>query len=51
MNGELIAPAGTVGQQRDNDPQYLPQVALFEPQPGENEIIIHVSNYTRSGGY
>jgi len=52
MNGELIASAGTVGSSRETmTPQYLPQVALFEPQPGENEIIIHVSNYYhRSGG-
>lgn len=52
VNGELIASAGAVGQSRDTmTPQYLPQVALFKPQPGENEIVIQVSNfYHRSGG-
>jgi len=52
INGELIASAGTVGNSKETMvPQYLPQIALFEPQPGENEIIIQVSNYHhRSGG-
>ena len=52
INGELIASAGTVGNSKETMvPQYLPQIALFEPQPGENEIIIQVSNYYhRNGG-
>lgn len=52
VNNELIAAAGTIGTNRsDMTPQYLPQVALFEVQPGENEIVIQVSNfYHRSGG-
>ncbi|HHY40143.1 MAG TPA: diguanylate cyclase [Syntrophaceticus sp.] len=52
INGEQIASAGTVGSSRETmTPQYLPQIALFEPQPGENEIIIQVANYFhRSGG-
>lgn len=52
LNGKLIASAGTVGNSKETMvPQYLPQIALFKPQPGENEIIIQVSNYYhRSGG-
>jgi diguanylate cyclase (GGDEF)-like protein len=52
VNGELIASAGKVGKTRETmTPQYLPQVALFEPQQGVNEILIQVSNfYHRSGG-
>lgn len=52
VNGEQIASAGTVGKNRDDmSPQYLPQVALFESQRGENEIVIQVSNFNhRSGG-
>ncbi len=52
VNNELIAAAGTIGTNRsDVTPQYLPQVALFEVQPGENEIVIQVANfYHRSGG-
>ncbi len=52
VNGELIASAGTVGKNRDvMHPQYLPQVALFSSEPGENEIVIQVSNFNhRSGG-
>ena len=52
VNEELIATAGTVGKSRRTMiPQYLPQVALFESQQGENEIVIQVSNfYHRSGG-
>lgn len=52
VNGELSASAGTVGTTRDTMiPQYIPQVAFLESQPGENEIVIQVSNfYHRSGG-
>jgi diguanylate cyclase (GGDEF)-like protein len=52
VNEELIASSGTVGQNRDTmTPQYLPQVACFDAQPGENQIVIQVSNfYHRSGG-
>ncbi|MDD2499105.1 MAG: 7TM diverse intracellular signaling domain-containing protein, partial [Desulfitobacteriaceae bacterium] len=52
VNEELIAAAGTVGKSRETmTPQYLPQVALFESRPGENEIVIQVANfYHRSGG-
>lgn len=52
VNGELIASAGTVGKTRATmTPQYLPQVVLFRPQPGVNEILVQVSNfYHRSGG-
>ena len=52
VNGELIASAGKVGKTRETmTPQYLPQIALFDPQQGVNEILIHVSNfYHRSGG-
>lgn len=52
VNGELRAAAGTVGKTRDAMiPQYLPQVAIFEAQQGNNEIIVQVSNfYHRSGG-
>ncbi len=45
-NKELIASAGTLGDSRDAmTPQYLPQVAFFEAQQGENEILIQVSNF------
>ncbi|MDF2800758.1 MAG: response regulator receiver protein [Anaerocolumna sp.] len=52
VNGELIAKAGTVGKTRDTMvPQHLPQVAGFDAQKGNNEIIVQVSNfYHRSGG-
>lgn len=52
LNGELVASAGMVGTTRDTmKPQYLPQIAFFEGQQGENEILIQVSNfYHRSGG-
>jgi diguanylate cyclase (GGDEF)-like protein len=52
VNGELIASAGEVGITRETTiPQYLPQVASFEPRQGANEILIQVSNfYHRSGG-
>ncbi len=52
VNGDVIAEAGTIGTYRDaSSPQYLPQVAFFDAVAGENEIIVHVSNfYTRSGG-
>lgn len=52
VNGELSATAGTVGKTRATMiPQYLPQVAFFEAQQGNNEIVIQVSNfYHRSGG-
>lgn len=51
-NEELIASAGIVGKSRETMiPQYLPQVAFFQAQQGENEIVIQVSNfYHRSGG-
>lgn len=51
-NGELSATAGTVGRTRETMiPQYLPQVAFFEAQQGNNEIVIQVSNfYHRNGG-
>lgn len=52
VNGEIIANAGIIGKDRQTTtPQYLPQIAIFETQQGENEIIIQVSNfYHRSGG-
>ncbi|WP_186843658.1 diguanylate cyclase [Acetobacterium tundrae] len=46
VNGNLIANAGETGKTRDTmTPQYLPQVASFEAQPGENEIVIQISNF------
>ncbi len=52
VNDELIAYSGIVGQNRESmTPQYLPQLAFFAAQKGENEIILQVSNfYHRSGG-
>jgi diguanylate cyclase (GGDEF)-like protein len=52
VNGSLVAFAGQVGTDRNAmDPQYLPQAASFEAQPGENELVIQVSNfYQPSGG-
>lgn len=52
VNGEMVASAGKVGETKDTmTPQYLPQVGIFEPQQGVNEILIQVSNfYHRSGG-
>ncbi|RBP63873.1 diguanylate cyclase (GGDEF)-like protein [Alkalibaculum bacchi] len=52
VNGELIAIAGKVGENREiMTPQYIPQLALFESSQGVNEILIQVSNFHhRSGG-
>lgn len=52
INDERIVSAGEVGVSRETmTPQYLPKVALFRSEPGENEILIQVSNfYHRSGG-
>ncbi|ABR50492.1 7TM domain sensor diguanylate cyclase [Alkaliphilus metalliredigens QYMF] len=52
INEEPFAFAGQVGGDKDNmTPQYLTQIALFEPQEDEIEIVIQVSNYRhRSGG-
>jgi diguanylate cyclase (GGDEF)-like protein len=52
VNGKQIASAGTIGKSEEaSTPQYLPQVAFFEAMPGENEVVIQVSNFRhRSGG-
>lgn len=51
VNGDLIAAAGTVGTTRNTMvPAYLPQVASFQTQPGENEIVIQISNFYRPSG-
>lgn len=52
VNGDLKASAGIVGTQRSEmTPQYLPQIAFFQARQGDNEIVIHISNfYHRSGG-
>ena len=52
VNGEMLAQAGLVGVNKaEMTPQYLPQVISFEPQNGQNEIVVQVSNFNhRSGG-
>ncbi|PKM74729.1 MAG: diguanylate cyclase [Firmicutes bacterium HGW-Firmicutes-17] len=51
INGKLIAAAGTIGSTRDTMvPKYLPQVASFQAQQGENEIVIQMSNFYRPSG-
>ena len=51
VNGDLIATAGTVGTTRDTMvPQYLPQVVSFDSLPGENEVVIEMSNFYRPSG-
>lgn len=52
INGETAASAGITGKDRKSmKPQYLPQIVFFDPQKGENEIVVEVSNYYhRSGG-
>lgn len=52
INRELVATAGSVGTSRSEMiPQYLPQVVFFEARAGQNELVVHVSNfYHRSGG-
>lgn len=51
VNGELIAIAGTLGTTREAMvPQYLPQVVAFNTQPGDNEIILQLSNFYRPSG-
>ncbi len=52
INGERLISAGQTGQSRDQTrPAFLTQTAHFTAQPGENELLIQVSNYHhRSGG-
>ena len=52
VDDELLASAGEVGTSRESmTPQYLPQVAIFEPAGESTELIIQTSNfYHRSGG-
>jgi len=52
VNGNLVADGGKIGvSKKTMTPQYLPQLAFFDSQPGNNEIIINVSNfYHRNGG-
>jgi len=51
VNGDLIATAGKVGTSRESMvPQYLPQVASFQAQQGENVIVIQMSNFYRPSG-
>ncbi|PKM59909.1 MAG: diguanylate cyclase [Firmicutes bacterium HGW-Firmicutes-4] len=51
VNGELITSAGTVGTTRESMiPKYLPQVVAFNAQPGDNEIVLQISNFYRPSG-
>lgn len=52
INGDLVASAGEVGTGLQGmTPQYLPQVAIFNPGEDPIEIVVQVSNYYhRSGG-
>ena len=51
-NGRLVAYSGQIGTSLDVvTPQYLPQVAIFDPGDETIELIVQVSNYHhRSGG-
>ncbi len=51
VNGILIASNGTAGDRRESMvPQFLPLIAFFKSAGGDNEIIIHVSNYYEKHG-
>ncbi len=51
VNGELITTTGTVGTTRETMvPKYLPQVVAFNAQPGNNEIVLQISNFYRPSG-
>ncbi len=51
VNGDLIATAGTLGiSQNAMVPQYLPQIVSFAALPGDNEIVLQMSNFYMSSG-
>lgn len=51
INGQLIATAGTIATTREAMvPQYKPQIVAFNAQPGENEIVLQLSNFYMSSG-
>lgn len=51
VNGELIATAGTVATTREAMiPQYKPQIVAFNARPGDNEIVLQMSNFYMSSG-
>jgi len=52
VNGKPIAHNGRVGKNAsEEEGQWLPVIAFTHMHPGENEIVIHVSNFShRSGG-
>ncbi len=48
VNGSIKGGNGTVGTDRDSmTPSSYPEVIYFEPQPGWNELIIQVSNFSQ----
>ncbi|MCU6708687.1 ATP-binding protein [Paenibacillus sp. J5C_2022] len=48
VNGSVKGGNGTVGMNRDSmKPSSYPKVIYFEPQPGWNELIIQVSNFSQ----
>ncbi|WKY43048.1 diguanylate cyclase [Eubacteriaceae bacterium ES2] len=51
INNQLVASAGTVGTSKETMvAQYLPQIAFFNADEGQNEIVLQVSNYYMSSG-
>ncbi len=53
VNNKIVASNGTVGKDRKSmEPQFLPLVAVFNPQSDEIQIIIQISNfYHVDGGF
>lgn len=49
-NGELIAKAGVVGDKQTHVPQYYLSLEQLPVKKGENELLIHVSNYSHYKG-
>lgn len=49
-NGELIAKAGIVGDEKTHVPQYYLSLEQLPVKKGENELLIHVSNYSHYKG-
>ncbi len=51
VNNKIVAANGTVGRDRKSmEPQFLPLVAVFNPQSDEFQIIIQISNFYHANG-
>jgi putative nucleotidyltransferase with HDIG domain len=51
VNNKIVASNGTVGKDRKSmEPQFLPLVAVFNPQSDEFQIVIQISNYYHING-